>query len=78
MVGSMDKLIEEYRKHPSKFIEDIYGIHLFKCQKFYVDNVVGKIQNLHIPFLMNCNRLYYFRTLRELEKYIEDEIINEN
>lgn len=72
----MDRLIKEWCEFPSKFIEDIYNVKLTAWQKVFVNNI-NKIQDLHISYPMHCNRLYYFRTLRELEEYLEKEI-NEN
>lgn len=69
----MNQLIKLYREHPSKFIEDNCNIKLSAWQKFVV-NHIDDIQNLH----MSYPRCRYFRTLRELEKYIGEEIKNEN
>lgn len=72
----MKRLIKEWCESPSKFIEDMCNIKLSHWQKIIVDNI-DKIQDLHISYPMHNNRLYYFRTLRELEKYLEKEIIED-
>lgn len=69
----MDQLIKEWRESPSKFIENVYNIKLNMYQKIFIDSI-DKIQDLHISYPMHCNILYYFRTFRESEKYLEKEI----
>lgn len=67
----MDRVIKEYQDNFSKFIEDYYNIKLSAWQQFVV-NHIDSIQNLHISY----PRYRYFRTLRDLEKYIEEGMKN--
>lgn len=39
------KELEEYRKDPSKFLEDFFGIELFPYQKELIKNMIKENQN---------------------------------
>lgn len=37
--------IEEYRKRPDKFLEDIFDMELLPCQKAFIKSIMKEIQN---------------------------------
>ena len=40
-----EKELEEYRKDPSKLLEDFFGIELFPYQKELINNIMKENQN---------------------------------
>lgn len=42
---SNEEKLEKYRKDPSKFLEDFFGVELFPYQKELIKNIIKENQN---------------------------------